>query len=217
MDSKANLDKAMPGHSSNVTPFSSDLLTNTDWADLSDNIIGALFPNFFIVYFGQDFPQHANSSNNIKVKFAKLGTGYDLWVSAAAEAIDKKDNICEVLGTASELNNYSRTDFLKSHSFSSYDSAKSLPISSRPHGFITFVDSDLYPVEADELRKIFIPVLTSPLPATAHSTLNTLTLQLLRNIEKEAKAKKGITKLLLFHICGKLSNDSNSFGNLSYP
>jgi hypothetical protein len=68
----------MPGHSSNVTPFTSDLLTNTDWADLLDNIIGALIPNFFIVYFGQDFPQGAISSNNIKVKFAKLGTGYDL-------------------------------------------------------------------------------------------------------------------------------------------
>ncbi len=56
IDSKADLDKTMPGHSSNVTPFSSDLLTNTDWADLLDDIIGALFPNFFIVYYVQDFP-----------------------------------------------------------------------------------------------------------------------------------------------------------------
>jgi hypothetical protein len=47
--------------------------------------------------------------------------------------------------------------------------------------------------------------------------LNTLTLQLPSNIEKEAKAKKEITKLLLFHICGKLSNDSTSFGDPSYP
>jgi hypothetical protein len=48
--------------------------------------------------------------------------------------------------------------------------------------------------------------------------LNTLTLQLPSNVEKEAEAKKGITKLLLFHICGKLSNDSStSFGDLSYP
>jgi hypothetical protein len=59
--------------------------------------------------------------------------------------------------------------------------------------------------------------LTFPLPATAHLTLNTLTLQLPSNIEKEAKAKKRITKLLLFHICSKLSNDSTSFGDLSYP
>jgi hypothetical protein len=47
--------------------------------------------------------------------------------------------------------------------------------------------------------------------------MNTLTLQLPSNIEKEATAKKGIAKLLIFHICGKVSNDSTSFGNLSYP
>jgi hypothetical protein len=72
-------------------------------------------------------------------------------------------------------------------------------------------------LKADELRKTFIPASTSPLPATAQATLNTLTLQLPSNIEKKAKAKKGITKLLLFHICGKLSDDSTSFGNLFYP
>jgi hypothetical protein len=102
INSKAKLDKAMPCHSSNITPFALDLLTNTDWANRSDNIIGALFPNFFIVYFSQDFPQGGISSNNIKVKFAKLGTGYNIWVSAAAEAVYKKNGICEVLGAASE-------------------------------------------------------------------------------------------------------------------
>jgi hypothetical protein len=92
-----------------------------------------------------------------------------------------------------------------------------LPIASGPHGFITFVDSDLYPVKADKLRKIFIPALTSPLLATALSTLNTLTLQLPSNVEKEAKAKKGITKLLCFHICGKLSDDPTSLAIFSIP
>jgi hypothetical protein len=47
--------------------------------------------------------------------------------------------------------------------------------------------------------------------------LNTLTLELPSDFEKEAKAKKGLPKLLLFHICGKLNDDSTSFGNLSYP
>jgi hypothetical protein len=111
------LEEAMPGHSSTVIPFALDLLTNTDWANTSDNISGALFPNIFIIYFGQDFPQGGVSSDDIKVKFAKLGTGYDLWVSAAAEAIDKRNDIIEVLGAASEQTNYSRTDFLKSHFF----------------------------------------------------------------------------------------------------
>jgi hypothetical protein len=91
INSKANLDEAMPGDSSNLTPFTLDLLTNTDRAYPLDDIIGALFPNFFSIYFGQDFPQGTISSDDIKVKFANLGTGYDLlWVSAAAEAIDKK-------------------------------------------------------------------------------------------------------------------------------
>ncbi len=79
----------MPGHSSNVTPFALDLLTNTDWANPSDDIIGALFPNFFIIFFGQDFPQGGISSDNIKVKFSKLGAGDNLRVSTAAEAITR--------------------------------------------------------------------------------------------------------------------------------
>ncbi len=148
INSKANLEEAMPGHSSILTPFALDLLTNTDWANPSDNIISALLPNFFIVYFSQDFPQGGISSDDIKVKFAKLGAGYNLWVSAAAEAIDKKDNICEVLGAASEQTNYSRLDFLKSHFFPYYNPAKSLPIASGPHDFIFIVDSDLYSVKA---------------------------------------------------------------------
>jgi hypothetical protein len=92
-----------------------------------------------------------------------------------------------------------------------------LPIASGSHGFISFVDSDLYSVEVDELKNFFIPALTFPLPATSLSTLNTLTLQLPSNVEKEAKSKKRITKLLLFHICGKLGDDSTSFGDLYYP
>jgi hypothetical protein len=172
----------MPSHSSSATPFASDLLTNTDWANPSNNIIGVLFPNFFIVYFGQDFPQGGISSNDIKVNFAKLGAGYNLCVSAAAKAIDKKNDIYEVLGAASEQTDYSRTDFFKSHFFLSYDPAKSLPIASGPHGFISIVDSDLYPVEADELQKFFILSLTSLLPATALSNLNILTLQIPSNI-----------------------------------
>jgi hypothetical protein len=143
----------MPGHSSSITPFALDLLTNTDWANPSDNIVGALFPNFFIVYFGQDFPQGGISFNDIKVKIAKLGEGYNLWVSTTAEAINKKDNICEVRGTASEQTNYSRTDFLKSLFSHLKTQPNPLPIAFRPHGFISILESDLYPVEADKLQK----------------------------------------------------------------
>jgi hypothetical protein len=89
IDSNINLDETMPGHSSTVIPFDLDLLTNTDWKSSSDPIIGALFPNFFIVYFGQDLPKGDISLDDIKVNFTKLGAGYSLWISAAAEAIKK--------------------------------------------------------------------------------------------------------------------------------
>jgi hypothetical protein len=57
IDSNVNVDETMPSHSSTVTPFDLDLLTDTEWKSSSDPIIGALFLNFFIVYFGQDFPK----------------------------------------------------------------------------------------------------------------------------------------------------------------
>jgi hypothetical protein len=142
----------MPGHSSTVTPFASDLLTNTEWKNLSDTIIGVLFPNFFIVYFRQDFPKGDIFLNNIKVNFAKLGAGYSLWISAAAEAIEKKEDIHEVFGAVAENTSYFKTDFIKSHFFPYYGPSKYLPITSGPYSLISIVDSDLFPVEADELQ-----------------------------------------------------------------
>jgi hypothetical protein len=77
-----------------------------------------------------------------------LGAGYSLWISAAAEAIEKKQNIHENLNTAAEQTSYSKADFIKSHFFPLYDSSKTLPIVTKPYGLISIVDSDLFPVEA---------------------------------------------------------------------
>jgi hypothetical protein len=44
IDSNVNLDETMPGQSSTVIPFDSDLLTDTDWKSSSDPVISALFP-----------------------------------------------------------------------------------------------------------------------------------------------------------------------------
>ncbi len=151
------------------------------------------------------------------MNFAKLGTGYSLWISAAAEAIEKKLDSREVLDTAAKNTSYSKADFIKSHFFPLFDSSKTLPIVTGPNGLISIVDSDLFPVKADKLRKLFIPAQVTSPPVAALSNLSTLTLQLPSDVEKEAKAKKGLTKLLLFHICGKINDDPTSFGNLFYP
>jgi hypothetical protein len=152
INSNVNMEEAMPGHSSTVTPFALDLLANTEWDNSSDAIIGVLFLNFFIVYFGQDFPKGDVSLDDIKVNFAKIGAGYSLWISAAAEAIKKKEDIREVLGAAAKNTSYSKTDFVKSHFFPNYNPSKSLPIASGPYSLISIVDSDLFPVKADELQ-----------------------------------------------------------------
>jgi hypothetical protein len=157
IDYNVNMEEAMPGHPFTVTSFVLDLLTNTVRRNLSDTIIGVLFPNFFIVYFRQDFPKGDISLDNIKVSFAKLGAGYSLWISAAAEAIEKKEDICKVLGAAAKNTSYSKTDFIKSHFFLYYDPSKSLPNASGPYGLISIIDSDLFSVEADELRIFFYP------------------------------------------------------------
>jgi hypothetical protein len=207
----------MPGHSSTVTPLNRDLLTDTDWKNSSDPIIGAPFPNFVIVYFRQDFPRGDISSDDIKVNFAKFGIRYSHWITAAAKAIKKKQDIREVLDTAADKPSYSKADFIKSHFFPLYNPSKTLPIVTGPYGLISIVNSDLFAVEADKLRKLFIPAQVASPPVTALSNLSTLTLQLPSDVEKEAKAKKSLTKLLLFHICGKINDDSTSFGDLSYP
>jgi hypothetical protein len=124
---------------------------------------GALFPNLFIVYFKQDFPKGDISYDDIKVNFAKLGAGYSHWITAAAEAIEKKQDISKVLDAAADKPGYSKADFIKSHFFPLYDPSKTLPIVTGPYGLICIVDSDLFPVEADELRKFCIPAQSHPL------------------------------------------------------
>jgi hypothetical protein len=151
------------------------------------------------------------------VNFTKLGAGYSLWISTAAEAIKKKLDIRDVLDTAAKNTSCSKADFIKSHFFPLYNSSKTLPVVTRPYSLISIIDSDLFPVEADELRTLFIPAQIASPPVAALSNLSTLTLQLPSDAKKEAEAKKGLTKLLLFHICGKINDDPTSFGNLSYP
>jgi hypothetical protein len=201
-----------------VIPLDSEALAGTRWAPSSDEVTGALYPNFFILYFGQAVPQGNISSDNIKSKFAKLGKGYDNSITAAVVALETKDNIAYTLHNASSKYGYKEQDFFARHFHSKYDKKKLGPIMPRPFGFIASVDSDHFKVEAELIHNLYLPSTPSPDPIFTFFTqahLNTLTLQLLSNIEKEAEATKGITKLLLLHICSVFSGNYDSFGNLS--
>jgi hypothetical protein len=58
-----------------------DWLSETDWKDFKDPIVGTLFPNFFITYFGQVLPHGDISDNEIKAKLVRLRIGYKLWAN----------------------------------------------------------------------------------------------------------------------------------------
>jgi hypothetical protein len=74
-----------------------DLLSDTNWKDFEEPIVGTLIPNFFITYFGQVLPQGNISDNEIKAKLMRLGTGYELWTNTANNAVKKQDNILSVM------------------------------------------------------------------------------------------------------------------------
>jgi hypothetical protein len=84
-----------------------------------------------------------------------------------------------------------------------------------PFGFIASVDSDYFKVEAELICDLYLPSAPSPNLVFTQEHLNTLTLQLPGDIEKEAEATKGMTKLLLLHICSVVSRNYDSFGDLS--
>ncbi len=66
-----------------------------------------------------------------------------------------------------------------------------------PFGFIASVDSDYFKVDAELICNLYLPSAPSPNSVFTQAHLNTLTLQLPGDIEKEAEATKGITELLL--------------------
>jgi hypothetical protein len=74
--SKSNMDGGVPAQTG-VIPLDSETLASTRLTPSSDEVTGALYPNFFILFFGQAVPQGDIPSDNAKSKFAKLSKGYD--------------------------------------------------------------------------------------------------------------------------------------------
>jgi hypothetical protein len=72
-------------------------LSETNWNDFKEPIIGTLIPNLFITYFGQDLPHGDIGDDEIKAKLVCLGTGYELWANTANNAVKKLDDILSVM------------------------------------------------------------------------------------------------------------------------
>jgi hypothetical protein len=70
--SKLSTDNAIPALTG-VIPLDSETLAGTRWAPSGDKVTGALYPNFFFLYFDQALPQGNITYDDIKSKFVKLG------------------------------------------------------------------------------------------------------------------------------------------------
>ncbi len=187
-----------------------DLLSKTDWNDFKEPIIGTLIPNFFITYFGQHLPHCNISDNEIKAKLGHLGTGYELWANTANNAIEKLDDILSV------MEEIKTPKSIKKH-FDPNRDAKSLPLatSNGPFGAKTLVQSDDYQIAAHVINDLFQLSPQGIALTFASHALNIEMLHLLVKADKESEAKKGIIKLMLFHIRGNINIEATLVSNIS--
>ena len=179
-----------PDAVSNVSPINETYLADTDWSSMSDSseVVGRLFPNFFIIYLGQSIPRGDINDDDVKMRIAQLGTGYAAWIRAADFAINSHKDITTVFENAREATDYAESAFLKSHFFADFDSRKSLPLVAGPYGLLTPVDSDLYKPEADDIKTYFFPAARAHPAAISTANLSSITLTLPKDAEKEAEA-----------------------------
>jgi hypothetical protein len=132
-----------------------DKLTNTNWKDFEDSIVGTLIPNFFNAYFGQDLPHRDLSDEEIMVKLVCLGLGYELWANTAKAAIEYIDDILAV------MDEIKAPELIKQYlDPTRNDRSLQLAMTNGPFGAMTNVQSDNYPLAACVLKEIFCSFLT---------------------------------------------------------
>ena len=56
-----------------------------------------VLPNIFLIYFGQDIPLGPVTSDDTKLAFDRLGTGYEAWSIMAGLALENLSNIAMIL------------------------------------------------------------------------------------------------------------------------
>ncbi len=175
------------------------LLSETDWKDFKEPIVGTLIPNLFITYFGQVLTHGNISDDEIKAKPMRLGTGYELWSNIANNAIKKLDNILSV------MKEIETPESIKKYFNPNWD-AKSLPIttSNGPFGAMTLVQLDDFLVAACVIKDLFqLSPQAVALTFASYAPGNVM-LHLPAEANKVPEAKKGIVKLMLLHICGDI-------------
>jgi hypothetical protein len=187
-----------------------ELLSQTNWNDFKEPIIGTLIPNFFITYFGKDLTHGDISDDKIKAKLVCLGTEYELWANTANNAVEKLEDILSV------MEEIKTPESIKKH-FDPNWNAKSLPLatSNGPFGAMTLVQVDNHPVAACVIKDLFQLSPQAVAPILASYAPSNVMLHLLAKANEESEAKKSIVKLMLFHIHGNIDIKATLVSNIT--
>jgi hypothetical protein len=204
-------------HGDNLTKELLD--ETTDLKSFKKPIIATLVPNFFVIYNGQKVPHGDITTDELKAKMIKLGTGYNLWARVVDETFssNKLDKFLTVADKAKKGPLLIQNPFLPS---CNPLTSTQLASNNGPCGTITSVQSDDYPQATQIIKKFFLPIPPAQAFAQPLATSGTFRHQLPGKFDKESKAKKGITKLILLHVCveinfKELTVSNMTFGNLS--
>jgi hypothetical protein len=139
-----------------------------------------------------------------------LGTGYDLWANTANDAVKKLDDILSV------IEEIKTPESIKKHFDLNLD-AKSLPLATSdvPFGAMTLAQSDDYPVAAHVIKDLFQLSLQAIAPTLASYASSNFMLHLPAKADNESETKKGIIKLMLFHIRGNINIKATLVSNIT--
>ncbi len=137
-------------------------------------------------------------------------TGYEPWANTANAAIEKLDD------TLSVMEEIKTPESIKKH-FNPNRDAKSLPLatSNSPFGAMTLVQLDDYLVAACVIKDLFqLSPQAIALTLNSYAPSNVM-LHLPAKANKESEAKKGIIKLMLFHIRGDINIEATLVSNIT--
>jgi hypothetical protein len=194
-------------HSNKLTE---KLLNNTtDLKSFDETIVTTLVPNFFVIYYGQKIPHGNITTDKLKAKMIKLGTGFNLW----ALSTNKLDNFLTVAEKAKKVPLLICKHFLPSwHPLTSTQ----LVLNNEPCGSITNVQSNDYPQAAQIIKKFFLPNPSAQAFTKPIVMPGTFTFQLPSELNKKSEAKKGITKLMLLHVCAEINLKESTISNTTF-
>jgi hypothetical protein len=168
-----------------------------------------------VIHYGQKVSHGNITTDKLKAKMIKLGTGYNLWVRVVDKMLstNKLDNFLTVEDEAMK-----DPLLICKHFLPSWDPLTSAQLASNngPCGTITNVQSNNYPQAAQTIKKFFLADPPAQAFTQPMATLSTFRFQLPGELEKESEAKKGITKLMLLHVCAEINFKEGTISSMTF-